>query len=90
MAGYSSKVHSDGKTRYYFHRAQPPPSPTNTRARAPFSAMERARTHTHTQAPHTRAEFPSGSFCMNYRLLMRGYETPSAQEAARHRIIRAD
>lgn len=36
---------------------------------------------TRMHAAHTRAESPSGSFCMNYRVWMRGYEMPSAQEA---------
>lgn len=40
----------------------------------PLPQMARARTRTEAQSP-------LGSFCMNYRLLMRGYKTPSAQEA---------
>lgn len=86
MAGYSSKVHSDGKAWYYFHRYTPaplpatPPPPLSPSLPALSLCLPRARAGTH--APHTRAESPSGSSCMNYRLLMWGYEMPSAQEAA--------
>lgn len=72
MAGYSSKVHSDGKAWYHFHRYPPPPASL-------FLSLSLSCTCAH--APHARSKSPSGCFCMNYRLLMWGYEMPSVQEA---------